>query len=63
MADHHSLVKRVIHALDADQDPDSLVSAYFDEDRDAVIQAAIQTLEATREDLLIAGLASLAADQ
>jgi len=50
MADHHRLVKRVIHALDADQDPDSLVSAYFDEDRDAVIQAAVQTLEATRED-------------
>ena len=47
---HHQLVERVIHTLEETQDPDALVWAYFDEDRDAVIQAAVQTLEATRED-------------
>lgn len=47
---HHQLVERVIHALDESQDEESLVWAYFDADRDAVIQAAVQTLEATRED-------------
>ena len=47
---HHQLVERVIHALDETQDRDALVWSYFDQDRDAVIQAAMQTLEATRED-------------
>lgn len=47
---HHQLVERVIHALDDSQDTDALVWSYFDQDRDAVIQAAVQTLEATRED-------------
>ena len=45
------LVKRVVHALEETHDPDSLVWAYFDEDRDVVIEAARQTLEATREDV------------
>jgi hypothetical protein len=44
-------VKRVVHALDERQDPESLVWSYFDEDRDVVIEAARQTLEATREDV------------
>ena len=47
---HHQLVERVIHSLEETEDPDALVWAYFDQDRDAVIQAAVQTLEATRED-------------
>ena len=47
---HHELVARVIHTLEETHDPDALVWTYFDQDRDAVIQAAIQTLEATRED-------------
>jgi hypothetical protein len=46
---HHQLVQRVVHALDDRQDPDALVWTYFDQDRDAVIQATLQTLEATRE--------------
>ena len=45
------LVKRVVHALEETHDPDSLVWAYFDEERDVVIEAARQTLEATREDV------------
>ena len=45
------LVKRVVHALEETHDPDALVWAYFDEDRDVVIEAARQTLEATREDV------------
>ena len=40
-----------MHALEETHDPDSLVWAYFDEDRDVVIEAAKQTLEATREDV------------
>ena len=47
---HHQLVERVIQSLEETRDPDALVWAYFDQDRDAVIQAAVQTLEATRED-------------
>ena len=47
---HHQLVERVIHSLEETEDPDALVWTYFDQDRDAVIQAAVQTLEATRED-------------
>ncbi len=47
---HHQLVERVIRSLDDTQDADALVWTYFDQDRDAVIQAALQTLEATRED-------------
>ncbi|HKJ03026.1 MAG TPA: hypothetical protein VJ997_11245 [Longimicrobiales bacterium] len=51
MSDHHyELVQRVITSLEEGHDPDALVWSYFDEDRDAVIQAAVQTLEATRED-------------
>lgn len=47
---HHALVQRVVDALEERRDPESLVWSYFDEDREAVIQAAQQTLEATRED-------------
>ena len=47
---HHQLVERVIHSLEETEDPEALVWTYFDQDRDAVIQAAVQTLEATRED-------------
>lgn len=51
MTDHRSeIVKRVMHALDDTQDPDALVWAYFDADRQAVIEATRQTLEATRDD-------------
>ena len=45
------LVKRVVHALEETHDPGSLVWRYFDEDRDVVIQATQQTLEATREEV------------
>jgi len=45
------IVKRVVQALDESRDPDSLVWSYFDEDREVVIEAARQTLEATREDV------------
>ena len=52
MPEHRDqIVRRVVHALDDTHDPDSLVWAYFDEDRDVVIEAAQQTLEATREDV------------
>jgi hypothetical protein len=44
------IVRRVIHALEETEDSDSLVWSYFDADREAVVQAAQQTLEATRED-------------
>lgn len=51
MPDHHDMiVRRVIHALEETEDSDSLVWSYFDADREAVVQAAQQTLEATRED-------------
>jgi len=43
------LVKRVVHALDESQDPDALVWDYFDADRQVVIDATRQTLEATGE--------------
>jgi hypothetical protein len=43
------IVKRVVQALDETRDLDTLVWSYFDEDRDVVIEAARQTLEATRE--------------
>ena len=49
MTDHHrQMVQRVIYALEEARDPDAMVWAYFDKDRDAVVQAAMQTLEATR---------------
>jgi hypothetical protein len=51
MADHHELiVRRVVTSLEEANDPEALVWQYFDRDRDAVIEAAQQTLEATRED-------------
>jgi len=51
LPDHHDMiVRRVIHALEETEDSDSLVWSYFDADREAVVQAAQQTLEATRED-------------
>lgn len=51
MVDHHDLiVRRVVTSLEESNDPESLVWQYFDEDRDVVIQAAQQTLDATRED-------------
>jgi hypothetical protein len=40
------IVKRVVQALDETRDLDTLVWSYFDEDRDVVIEAARQTLEA-----------------
>jgi len=50
VSEHHELVQRVIDSLEDRHDPDALVWTYFDQDRDAVIQAAVQTLDATRED-------------
>jgi aromatic ring-cleaving dioxygenase len=51
MSNHRSqIVKRVMHALDETQDPEELVWAYFDADREAVIEATRQTLAATRDD-------------
>ena len=51
MPDHRDqIVRRVVTALEETRDPESLVWSYFDEDRDVVIDAARQTLEATRED-------------
>ena len=51
MLDRHDLiVRRVVTALEDENDPEALVWRYFDEDRDAVVEAAQQTLEATRED-------------
>lgn len=51
MTEHRDqIVRRVVHSLEVARDPDSLVWSYFDEDRDVVIEAARQTLEATRED-------------
>ena len=51
MSDHRDqIVKRVVHALEEGQHPETLAWSYFDEDRDVVIDAARQTLEATRED-------------
>lgn len=48
-----------MQALDEAHDPDSLVRRYFDEDRDVVIQATQQTLEATREDLSLEKVAAV----
>jgi len=45
------IVKRVVHALEETNEPGELVRRYFDEDRDVVIEATSQTLEATREDV------------
>jgi hypothetical protein len=53
------LVRRVVHALEDTHDPDSLVWRYFDEERDVVIEAARQTLEATREDVSTEKVASV----
>lgn len=51
MPEHRDqIVRRVVHALEETREPDSLVWSYFDEDRAVVIDAAMQTLEATRED-------------
>lgn len=44
-----AVVKRVMHALEDERDPESLVHAYFERERDVVLQAARQTLEATDE--------------
>ena len=50
MVDHHDLiVRRVVTSLEDENDPEALVWRYFDEDRDAVVEAIQQTLEATRE--------------
>lgn len=43
------IVKRVMYALEEDQDPGVLVHSYFDDDRKAVLEAARQTLDATGE--------------
>lgn len=52
LVEHRDLiVRRVVHALEETRDPEALVHAYFDEDRDAVIEATRQTLEATREEV------------
>jgi hypothetical protein len=44
------IVKRVVRALDESEAPDSLVWSYFESDREALVEATRQTLEATRED-------------
>lgn len=50
MPEHRDLiVRRVISALDETRDPESVVWSYFDADREAVLYATRQTLEATRE--------------
>lgn len=52
MTDHRTeIVKRVMRSLEDATDPRELVSAYFDADRDIVVQATQQTLEATGESL------------
>jgi hypothetical protein len=45
------IVKRVVHALDSANDSTDIVGAYFDTDREVILEAARQTLEATREDV------------
>ena len=45
------IVRRVVHALEETNEPGEIVRKYFDEDRDVVIEATRQTLEATREDV------------
>lgn len=57
--DREQLVKRVVHALEESQDPKALVWSYFDEDRAHVIEAARQTLEATREEVSTEKVASV----
>jgi len=47
----NEIVQRVVDALEESHDPPALVWSYFDEDRAVVIEAARQTLEATREDV------------
>ena len=44
------IVHRVVRSLEEGRDPESLVWAHFDADRDALVEATRQTLEATRED-------------
>lgn len=44
------IIKRVVRSLEDTRDPERLVWAYFESDREALIQATRQTLEATRED-------------
>jgi hypothetical protein len=43
------IVKRVMHALEEEQDPGALVRAYFEDDRRAVVEAVRETLQVTRE--------------
>ncbi len=50
MTDHRTeIVKRVMRSLEETTDPEELVAAYFDAERDIVVQATQQTLEATGE--------------
>ena len=49
--DHRArIAERVVRSLDETRDSGSLVHDYFDADRDVLIEATRQTLEATRED-------------
>ena len=50
MTDHRSqIVKRVMRSLEEAHDPETLVRAYFEDEREVLIEAARETLEATGE--------------
>jgi len=52
VTDHRSrIVKRVVHSLEQTRHPETLVWQYFEGERDALVQATLQTLAATREDM------------
>ena len=48
--DRAGIVRRVVRSLEETRDPERLVWSYFESDRDALIEATRETLEATRED-------------
>jgi len=51
MTDHRSqIVKRVMRSLEEVHDPESLVRAYFEDEREVLIEAARETIEATGEE-------------
>ncbi len=50
-AQRDQIVKRVVHSLEESNDPADVVRAYFDTDREVVLEAARQTLEATRDEV------------
>ena len=50
ITDHRTeIVKQVMRSLEETTDPEELVSAYFDAEREIVVQVTQQTLEATGE--------------